>query len=467
MKCSVGSSWEKGQAEFVVVAALVIVGVVAVILATQPGIVVIPTAPTDILLEQELISDSVGVVTRAAAQDTLRVVENHGGYLTPGIYEEGEVVPFEVFLSNGVPIAQMCDEVTIPSKALVENLIEIGIERYVRGNIESILGASDRQVIVNSNELRIDANILDDRVIITINLPTSVEGYAIPQPYPEIIIETNLGRIIDFQNDFVTEMASNRPFEIFTIYTIQHSRHLYHDGVLTTCGEGLEVSGAEINLGLERAVRAAMHPAMWTPMVDQTSGDLADVPKILTIQNVNGRVYSDLENIRFDLPDGWVVYGSEGIDIDNDEVALYVPGLAPPLETTDVCIQTYHNAYGINYPVIVSVFDEATKYWYRFAIIVDVDASSGPSGIDADVLIQGLMDSFDQRMQEAGLNDFGLQLQTEALNQGVQLTEDEINQVNVGYTRDLSELRQALMNNVENFASTEAVGMGLGNCEFN
>ena len=77
----------------------------------------------------------------------------------------------------------------------MKNLFEIGVERYVRDNVQQLMASSDREVSIDVNSLRVVANILDDRIQVAVFLPTTVADYPIQQPYDTVDVPTRIGRI--------------------------------------------------------------------------------------------------------------------------------------------------------------------------------------------------------------------------------------------------------------------------------
>ena len=408
----------KGQVEVIAIVGIIVVAAVVVILSTQvaepPSFV-----PLDVQQDHQAIKNFLATVATGSTEDTLKLVEGHGGYLTVGLLgDEAEVVPFTLFLddSNGVPLWQQCGDTEIPPKSLVNDLIGIAVTRHILDRVSEVQSLSGKPVVVDTNALRVTTAILDGRIQTAVELPVSVDGYPIEQPAAVVNVPTQLSEIYDFASDFAEEMANTRAFEIFTRNAILHSRTLPTVGVLTDCGtdDDIHLTGQLVDEGLMRAVRSAKSPSLWTSMVDQTAGSgLENEPKIYAIESVNGNHYPDLE-VRFDLPLEYEITGSDPINFENPEVVARVPGLeAEGLETTDVCLAVYNQVYSVAYPVVVSVFDEDTKQWFRFASFVHLDVGPAGSVADGQGIVDGIVGSIDQSLQESGYTRGEFQSQLE------------------------------------------------------
>ena len=127
--------------EFVVVLGILFVVVIVAFYAIQSGIVVQNPVPEGVYKEQEAVSESIKGVIRDAADNTLRTMMTHGGYLDsyiPGVTKTYEDVEHVDFLFMGVPFWQQCSRTRYPPIGKIEEWMGAAIEKIVLDGLDDI-----------------------------------------------------------------------------------------------------------------------------------------------------------------------------------------------------------------------------------------------------------------------------------------------------------------------------------------
>lgn len=374
----------KGQVEFIIVLGIIFIISIVGYYAFQSGVFNPSLAPVSVRNQQELVSNMVNDIVRQGVDETLRVMETHGGYLTIDILENQSYTDVEgvVFLGGGVPYWQMCENDLSPERSQITDWFELGIKIYIENHINEIKEMFGKNVSFNLSELSVSADILNppyDRIDVSVFLPTSVQGYPMQQPYYTISVPTKFGYILDFAKDYSRESASERFMEVFTIASIYLSWNLPTVGILTQCGETIYLTPDELAYHLQEVVIYTItHILWWQPMpVDPTA------TKTYSIESVNGRAYRDLD-IEFFLPDGFKLESPDHILLTNNAIVF---SAMSPFKIPQ-CISAYDQKYSVDYPVIIRVYDWLSGYSFNFASEVFVDnmdpgrcGDIGPPGV--------------------------------------------------------------------------------------
>jgi len=371
--------------EFVVVLGILFVVVIVAFYAIRGGVVVQSPVPGGVYEEQEDVSESIRGVIRDAADDTLRTMMTHGGYLDsymPGVTKTYEDVEHTEFLFMDVPFWQQCGNTNIPDIDIpgsdndVEGWMEASIEKAVLddlNDIELLYGNMiefDRSGIDVGVDIKGGGPLEPDTIDITLTLPTTVRNYSMSgdfYPYREHI-DTKFGRIYAFASDFAEASADNRFFDVFTIAAMYFSQEtgdghpkLPTSGAMTRCGEVVYRSPQEINAYLYEILEYVLvSTEWWKPMAPATTE-----PKVFAIQDLNGETYPDLE-IRTLMTDDWVFNLFEFVFATNFDMPSH-GGFTIP-----VCTAVYNHAYNFSYPFIVRVKDPYTGYSFNFASMVSI-----------------------------------------------------------------------------------------------
>ncbi|RLJ09762.1 MAG: hypothetical protein DRP15_02520, partial [Candidatus Aenigmatarchaeota archaeon] len=341
----------KAQVEFTLILALVFVMVVVIYYASRGSFIPSPI-PSNVFEEQKIVQNSVINLIRKGVDETLRVMETHGGYLSSNTSKDigFEEVSHVMFTGYEVPYWQKCNRLFIPSKKKVKKWMEISISEYIKNHISE--AAHMQKVRFHLENLSVSANILRDKIEVTVHLPTSVNGYKMREPlYPYTVsIPTKFGEIYNFANDFSRESADKRFFETFTMLSLYFSKYTFDGhpklptmGLLTECGDTIYRTTNQISSYLMEIVEYILtHILWWQPMINQAG---KPETKVFSIESVNGNKYADL-NIRLYIPDDFVFNITNPILITNSNIII---NKGSPFVVHD-CLTAYVQTYSVVYP---------------------------------------------------------------------------------------------------------------------
>ena len=367
---------KKAQAEMIVIVGIIVLAAVAILYTFQgsvPGTTAIPTA---VAQNQKIVKNSFLSMAEDAAKETVEIMEYHGGYLSADLLKNQDSVtarPSVIYTGQGAPFWQQCGEDVSPTKAQVRAWLEGGLRIHILESIDSLEGSFEKDVQFDTSKLNVNANMLYDRIGFTVNLPTTVQGYAIRQPYT-FSVPTNFGRILDFAKDFSKEAADSRFMDYFTITSVHFSSTLPTIGLMISCSETIYLSPEEVKDGMEGAIRYTVgNILLWQEMPFDPK-----YPKVYAIPDVNGKTYPDL-SIRFALPDNFALEGMQPILITNKDKLL----LGPFFFQIFHCVGNYNQRYNFAYPAVVSVKDELTGNNFNFASMVHVQPQEGKGSMEA------------------------------------------------------------------------------------
>ncbi|MCK4497174.1 MAG: hypothetical protein KAU24_03205, partial [Candidatus Aenigmarchaeota archaeon] len=182
----------KGQVEFIVILGLLVVIAVVIFYAYQSGLLT-PVVSPDVSLAE----DSVRNLIRAGAYQTLTNMSLYGGYLNADSFQMGSLT----FNGKEVPYWQKNGQITYPD--LHMNFKE-GIKSYLIQNKDGFANAYTeeygKEIVIG--EPSVSANFMNDKIDLLVNMPTTLDGNAVPQPYT-ISISTRFEEIHDFSTGFL------------------------------------------------------------------------------------------------------------------------------------------------------------------------------------------------------------------------------------------------------------------------
>ncbi len=356
----------KGQVEFIVIVALIIIAIIAVVLASRQAVIPTPP-PSGIPEEMKTIKNSITDLIRAGVKDQLTLIYNQGGTLSPSFSVE-----FGMFDTQ---IWSACGETNIPD---VSEHVGAGIWMHLRKNLEDDMEFFGKNVKFDFTNPKYEVDIIKDRVNIKIYLPTTVEDYEIQQPY-EVSVATKLYDILDFSGNFVDDAGETRFFETVTLTSMIHSNPEHENwvpvaGMQTGCGNVLFKSRNDILPGIKGVVKYTASHVVW----DTQPLRLAENP-FYPIYGVGGKFYPDLD-VAFAYPPSW--------DSEIDRYFMFAPDPLrvipkPIMPMIPFCMAPYAVSYTFRYPVIVMVEDSLLNQWFNFAMMVDIQ-NSQPGNCTAD-----------------------------------------------------------------------------------
>ncbi len=371
----------KGQAELVIILGVVFLFLIVLFSGIGSNFFASPI-PSGVAEKQAAVSTMVLGVIKDGVDQTLRVMERHGGYLDdPSITgKTWRDVANVQFMMTGVPYWQMCENDYSLTKEEITKNFELSVAKHIKDNIGGMSELFGKNVSFDANSISVDANILGwnkgevKRIDVSVNLPTRVDGYDMPaqfHPYKHSI-DTRFGEIMRFASDYAKDNAVNRNMEIFTIYGVYFSTvepdgfgRLPTSGVLTECGQVLHRDPEQINNHLYDLINYVITQLRWWDLMTTDH----EIPKVFAIQDLNGEEYRDLD-IYLRLADGFSFDTHDVIMVTNNDPLVTSSVLTPP-----VCVQEFNRGYDIDYPVIISVKDVETGNFFNFASHVFVESS--------------------------------------------------------------------------------------------
>jgi len=346
---------KKGQVEFILVAVLVIIALVAVTLTLQQTTVTPPETP-GITEEAKTIKDSIVNVIRAGVRDQMITIYNQGGTLIPDPSVDVGVFDTQVWYA--------CGESSTPD---VSEEIGTGILKYLRENLDDEMEFFGKNVKFDFTRASSDVEIMKNKISVRINLPTTVEDLAIQQPY-EITFATKLYDVLDFSENFVEDVQTSRFFETVTLSTMlnsnpEHENWLPVTGIQTGCGNVLFKTKSDLLPALKGIIKYTVSHVVW----NEKPIKLADNP-FYPVNQIGGKFYPDM-NVHFEYPLSWDSELDRYFAFSPDPIRI-VP--RPPMALVPACMAPYSVSYSFRYPVVVMVEDDLMNQWFKFAILVDI-----------------------------------------------------------------------------------------------
>jgi hypothetical protein len=370
----------KAQAEFIVILGVVFLFVVVLFYAYQSGLLGRPSIPEDVAKVQNDVRESVESVIAGGSKLLLLDMETHGGYLTDPVFigDEETYIPDRVaFVGEGTPYWQKCQNNLSLSREDIERMFEVALRNYILRHTDEFLDLFGKNVTFDLSRLDVDANILRDKIDVTVILPTTVQGYDIREPYTREI-KTKFGEIIDFAADTAKEFSVNRNLDYFTIYSIYFSKNLGDGhpklptmGFMTKCGETVVRTTSQMEEYLLESANYVIANTFWW----QNLSSDPTVSKTFGITDVDGELYMDL-NVKTYLPDGFdVVVTGPPLVVKNPDPLVSIMMFQVPQ-----CASVYNHVYEFSYPVVISVDDPLTGNSFNFASLVYIDEHIGRGG---------------------------------------------------------------------------------------
>ncbi len=368
---------KKAQAEFIVIAGILILALVAVYYAVS-GNFQASNVPQGVYEKQKTIQESFLSMARKGADYTLKVMETHGGYPTVELLGEGnyEVPSYVVFMGEGVPYWARCQNDLTPSREDMTRWFRLSMEHYIQTHMNEITDVYKNSSF-DLSRLSVSVNILSspNKIDLTVNLPTKVDGYAMAgQLYPyKISLDSKLGEIYDFAGDVSAAQSSKRFLEVYTTASIYMSKDaadghakLPTGGFLLDCGETVYRTPDQISSYLKEIAQYVITQTVWWQNMTTDKSK----PKVYAVnKEIMDREYRDLD-ISMYLPDDFNFETQGTIVAKNNKRAF-----TSPMWTSSDCFGVYSIGYSVSYPVIFRVKDPLSGYSFNFAALVFVDKS--------------------------------------------------------------------------------------------
>ena len=351
----------KGQAEILIILGIIVVGVIAILLATQSFDRPISTPPSD-------LRGSLEHLIRSGADETQRVLSLNGGYAAPA--------GGAVFLEQSVPYWQENGVLNIPA---VEQNFEEFLTAFINENKDSFVEGLGGEIVVGRAD--VDATFLNDKIILNVNLPSSRNNVATPPNY-QIEILSRFGEVLDFSRTFTQMQTDNRYLEVFTLNSIIASPIENGEFVtpwfiqLATCGDFIFRSYQDIQPAMRDRVATTLAHTYLPGKSPVNVGDVTPFPKYLLPLT---KPYTDLD-VSFHLAD-------DGLNPTNFQFTPDpIQASADPIGFTGICVSDpLYVRYFLSLPVIVRVKDTITGHIFQFALPLFIDNNApGTWGIATD-----------------------------------------------------------------------------------
>ncbi|MCX6814164.1 MAG: hypothetical protein NTY20_00720 [Candidatus Aenigmarchaeota archaeon] len=368
----------KGQTEIVVVLGIVIVAIV-VILYAVPNI--LPSdVPAGIKPKYDAVKASFESLVMDGAQNTIRKLSLYGGYLDNSSFQMGSVT----FLGKEVPYWQYNGQVKYPN--VKDNFIQ-GLRDYLANNKDTV-AESLKMSGVALGDPQVSANFLNNKIVITVNMPATIDGYKISKPYA-VEVQTRLNEIDEFAKGLASYDASNRPFEYYTLSSmmispIEQDVHTVPMFIfLTECGDYVFKSWWDLKPAMENVIKTTLAQTYMPGKAPLNTMMSSGSPKYSLVP-VNGKRYESLD-VAFHLPDDFSLTQA---DFQFSPDPIMVTSKIIPMVGQCQSDPVYVNYY-VSYPAIVRVKDPLTQNVFQFALHVFIkDNKPGvwtESGYESDV----------------------------------------------------------------------------------
>jgi len=368
----------KGQTEIVVVLGIVIVAIV-VILYAVPNI--LPSdVPQAIKAKYDSVKASFESLVMDGAQDTMRRLSVNGGYLDNQSFQLGSVT----FLGKEVPYWQHNGQVKYPN--VKDNFIR-GLREYLVNNKDTVAQTLN-MAGVELGDPQVSANFLANKIVITVNMPVTIDGTKVSKPY-SVEVQTRLSEIDEFAKGFAAYDASKRPFEYYTLSSmiispIEQDVHTVPTFIfLTECGDYVFKSWWDVKPEMENVIKTTLGQTYMPGKAPNNTMMTSGSPKYMLVP-INGKRYETLD-VNFHLPDDFALdQASFQFSPDPIMVTSKIIPMVGQCQSDPVYVNYY-----VSYPVIVRVKDSLTQNVFQFSLHVFIkDNKPGvwtASGYETDI----------------------------------------------------------------------------------
>jgi hypothetical protein len=203
---------QKAQAEFALILGLLLIAIVVAIFAYS-SIVPPPVGPSALTEEQKAVDSYVKDAITRASDRTIDAIYDQGGYVDVSGKKSVR------YAGNTIPYWQLCDTAIVPD---VEANLESGISNLLKSSLPDQTDIAGRRVVFDKSLISVDAQLFENSMTVSVNVPTTLEGRAMPQPFV-IAKQSNLGRIYDFSRNFADFQAKYRALEYNLVRLIRRS----------------------------------------------------------------------------------------------------------------------------------------------------------------------------------------------------------------------------------------------------
>ncbi len=365
----------KGQTEIVIVLAILVI-VVAVVVLSFGGIVKKPPLPENLAGLGQSLQTEVEKAVLDSSRSAAKVVAQNGGYLSTAnlpvtVDYRGSKVAYWQF--SNISLSLNRDQI---SKEIAK-----GVKESLKNIDPQVLSSKIGKPVSlgNVNDARVDVQIKDTEILITIGLSLSLDNFGVTDQL-EVSVPSTLGKSLDFATELISknleknrndrgEEYENRFFEWFTLTSLYSYRLNGVDGQpkvpatggpLVGCGKGIYKTWFDVKPEMETLLRGALKNVYivgTTPRnITATSSFQPHTLPVYTDQKVSFGLGEPLSEKSFQM------YPNP----------LSIRTVAAPYTTLCVSPPVVVN-YWLLYPVVAEVGEGDDKFRFAFTVFVDGD----------------------------------------------------------------------------------------------
>lgn len=382
---------EKAQAEFALILGLIIIAV-AIGLFAFSAIVPISPQPSALTGEQKAVDTYIKDAMRRASSQTLISIYNQGGYLNTDSVKSLD------YAGSKIPYWEICGRTNIPD---IERIFEQGILDSLKESLPDRTDIAGEEVVFDKSLISVDAQLFDNKIALSVEMPTTVKGQAMPQPYA-IDVATKLGRIYEFAKNFARNQAVYRMLETNLIRMMYRSNPdpracwLPTGGAVT--GYSFRKSWAELRGCMEELIiHTLSHTYAWEKPAlkdGRLPTNMLDKSWMFEVLKEGGEwgQYADLDVTQYYGGDEKRLSRSNPELFFNAEIESGVDGLMELIRliSTVVMIKPftpYEVSYDVSFPVVMSAYDSILERSFKFTTFVNIKDNT-PSYICSQDMLQ-------------------------------------------------------------------------------
>jgi hypothetical protein len=279
----------------------------------------------------------------------------------------------------------LCNDLIIPPPII--GSLETDVENTLKETLPNTMSIAGRQVFMDTDNLEVKAELFDGKLVMSLDLRATVDGVPLPKPFV-IEVETNMGRIINFAEDFAETQKDHRMLDSNLIKLLRRSNPVDECWLPTTgtvpsggfrkdwttlrnCMEDLIYHTLASTYEWQRPDLLDHCPEGVASCISDGMLKKAFIPQIMKYDEGTWGQYVDLElefefatqgrrlnradpEMTFNTTPDPVRFSSHGIPI------------IPPLTSYEV-------NYDVSFPVVIRVWDEPLETYFYFAVFVNID----------------------------------------------------------------------------------------------
>lgn len=367
---------EKAQAEFALILGLLVIAVVIGLFAFS-AVVPISPQPSALTGEQKAVDTYVKDAMRRASGQTLVSIYNQGGYLNPDSVKNLD------YAGSKIPYWEICGRVNIPD---VERIFEQGITDSLKDSLPAGTDIAGEEVVFDKSQISVDALLFENKVTLNVQIPTTVGGQPMPQPYA-IDIPTKLGRIYEFARNFARNQAVYRMLETNLIRMMYRSNPdpsacwLPTGGAVS--GYSFYKSWAELRGCMEELIiHTLSHTYDWEKPVlknGRLPTNMMDKSWMFEVLKEGGEwgQYADLDVTMYYGGDDKRLSRSNPELFFNAKIESGVDGLMELMRVISTVVMVkpftpYEVSYDVSFPVVMSTYDSILERSFKFTTFVNI-----------------------------------------------------------------------------------------------